>query len=51
VIKTHTDFEVELYHGAKGVDEWTAPRWKKEVSKYQVSADPEIISYLVACLS
>ncbi|KAK1669062.1 hypothetical protein QYE76_057221 [Lolium multiflorum] len=36
VIRTHTDFEVELYYGAKGVDEWTASRWKEEASKYQV---------------
>ncbi|CAM0884261.1 unnamed protein product [Alopecurus aequalis] len=36
VIKTHTDFEVEPYYGAKGVDEWTAPRWKEQVEKYQV---------------
>ena len=40
MIKTHTDFEVELYCGAKGVDQWTANRWKQQVSKYQVSADP-----------
>lgn len=36
VIKIHTDFEVENYHGAKGVDQWTAPRWQEQLSKYQV---------------
>ncbi|CAM0950731.1 unnamed protein product [Alopecurus aequalis] len=36
VIKTHTDFEVALYCGAKGVDQWTANRWKEQVSKDQV---------------
>nr|CDM85593.1 unnamed protein product [Triticum aestivum] len=36
VIKTHTDFEVELYCGASGVDHWTPQRWKEKVSKSQV---------------
>ncbi|VAH67440.1 unnamed protein product [Triticum turgidum subsp. durum] len=36
VIKTHTDFEVELYCGASGVDHWTPQRWKEKISKSQV---------------
>lgn len=36
VIKTHTDFDVELYCGASGVDHWTPQRWKEKVSKSQV---------------
>ncbi|XP_006645199.1 endoribonuclease Dicer homolog 3a isoform X3 [Oryza brachyantha] len=36
VIKIHTDLDVEQYHGAKGVDQWTGPRWQEQLSKYQV---------------
>lgn len=36
VIKVHTNLEVAYYVGAKGVDEWTAACWEKEVSAYQV---------------
>ncbi|PNT71107.1 hypothetical protein BRADI_2g23193v3 [Brachypodium distachyon] len=42
-IKTHTDFEVELCYGAKGVDPWTASAWQEKVSKYQVMVmTPEV---------
>jgi endoribonuclease Dicer len=27
---------VEQCHGAKGVDQWTGPRWQEQISKYQV---------------
>jgi endoribonuclease Dicer len=37
VIKTFTDFEVEHYHGAKGVDNWEAVNWQEELTKYQAS--------------
>ncbi|KAJ1286734.1 hypothetical protein BS78_03G374900 [Paspalum vaginatum] len=36
VIKSYTDFEVEHYHGAKGVDQWKAHSWLDQLSKYQV---------------
>ncbi|KAK3162796.1 hypothetical protein QOZ80_1BG0093880 [Eleusine coracana subsp. coracana] len=36
VIKSFTDFEVEHYHGAKGVDQWKAVNWQEEFSKYHV---------------
>ncbi|KAG2593731.1 hypothetical protein PVAP13_5NG012593 [Panicum virgatum] len=36
VIKSYTDFEVEHYHGAKGVDQWKAHRWEEQLSKFQV---------------
>jgi hypothetical protein len=28
---------VEQCHGAKGVDQWTGPRWQEQISKYQAS--------------
>ncbi|XP_008793257.2 endoribonuclease Dicer homolog 3a-like [Phoenix dactylifera] len=44
VIKIHTDFEVAHYFGAKGVDEWTAACWEKEVATYQVMVmTPQIL--------
>lgn len=36
VIKSYTDFEVEHYHGAKGVDQWKAYNWQEQLAKYQV---------------
>ncbi|XP_062207830.1 endoribonuclease Dicer homolog 3a isoform X2 [Phragmites australis] len=36
VIKSYTDFEVECYHGSKGVDQWKAQSWQEQLSKYQV---------------
>ncbi|PVH37629.1 hypothetical protein PAHAL_5G048900 [Panicum hallii] len=36
VIKSYTDFEVEHYHGAKGVDQWKAHSWQEQLAKYQV---------------
>ncbi|KAG2580124.1 hypothetical protein PVAP13_6NG318300 [Panicum virgatum] len=36
VIKRYTDFEVEHYHGAKGVDQWNAYSWQEQLAKYQV---------------
>ncbi|KAF3446126.1 hypothetical protein FNV43_RR11305 [Rhamnella rubrinervis] len=35
-IKTHTNFEVEEYYGAKGVDEWNVKRWEGEVKEHDV---------------
>ncbi|RCV28682.1 hypothetical protein SETIT_5G422300v2 [Setaria italica] len=35
VIKSYTDFEVEHYHGAKGVDQWKAYNWQEQLAKYQ----------------
>lgn len=37
VIRVHTDFEVEEYYGAKGVDEWDSQCWQKEINKNDVS--------------
>ncbi|KAF8664946.1 hypothetical protein HU200_054266 [Digitaria exilis] len=36
VIKSYTDFDVEYYHGAKGVDQWKAHSWQEQLAKYQV---------------
>ncbi|KAL9442076.1 hypothetical protein AB3S75_020560 [Citrus x aurantiifolia] len=36
VIRVHTDFEVEEYYGAKGVDEWDSQCWQKEINKNDV---------------
>lgn len=36
VIKDSTGFEVEEYYGAKGVDEWSAKSWEKEISEHDV---------------
>ncbi|XP_007012461.2 PREDICTED: endoribonuclease Dicer homolog 3 [Theobroma cacao] len=35
-IKLHTNLEVEQYYGAKGVDEWNAGCWKKEIKEHDV---------------
>jgi endoribonuclease Dicer len=37
VIKNYTDFAVEEYYGAKGVDEWNLMCWEKEINKHDVS--------------
>lgn len=37
VIKVNTDFEVEEYYGAKGVDEWDLQCWEKEINQNDVS--------------
>ncbi|KAK9273139.1 hypothetical protein L1049_017946 [Liquidambar formosana] len=36
LIKIHTNFGVEQYYGAKGVDEWNAKSWEKEVNEHDV---------------
>ncbi|KAK9131441.1 hypothetical protein Sjap_011928 [Stephania japonica] len=36
VIKVHTNFKVEQYYGAKGVDEWSAECWEREISEHEV---------------
>ncbi|KAK2965571.1 hypothetical protein RJ640_018737, partial [Escallonia rubra] len=36
VIKVNTDLEVGEYYGAKGVDEWDAKSWEKEISEHDV---------------
>jgi len=35
-IKNLTDFQVEEYYGAKGVDTWTLKTWEKEISTNDV---------------
>uniref|UniRef100_A0A5B7CE62 Uncharacterized protein n=1 Tax=Davidia involucrata TaxID=16924 RepID=A0A5B7CE62_DAVIN len=34
VIKVHTNLKVEEYYGAKGVDEWNAKCWEKEINEH-----------------
>ncbi|CAI0401304.1 unnamed protein product [Linum tenue] len=36
VIKDQTGFEVEVYYGAKGVDEWNLTQWQKEIDERDV---------------
>ncbi|KAL5988342.1 helicase, partial [Asimina triloba] len=36
VIKTHTDFKVAEYHKDKGVDNWNAQCWEKEIITQEV---------------
>ncbi|PSS19311.1 Endoribonuclease Dicer 3a like [Actinidia chinensis var. chinensis] len=36
VIKFHTDFRVEEYYGAKGVDEWKVDEWEKETNEHDI---------------
>ncbi|KAL7001833.1 hypothetical protein U1Q18_002981 [Sarracenia purpurea var. burkii] len=36
VIKVHTNLQVEEYYGAKGVDEWNAKCWEKEINEHDV---------------
>ncbi|KAF7840248.1 endoribonuclease Dicer-like protein 3a [Senna tora] len=36
IIKHHTNFEVEEYYGAKGVDTWNLKSWEKEISDHDV---------------
>ncbi|KAK4774624.1 hypothetical protein SAY86_009559 [Trapa natans] len=36
VIKENTGFQVGEYYGAKGVDEWRATHWMKELSEHDV---------------
>ncbi|KAK9099556.1 hypothetical protein Syun_026601 [Stephania yunnanensis] len=44
VIKVHTNFKVEQYYGAKGVDEWSAKCWEREISKHEVMVmTPQIL--------
>lgn len=37
VIKANTELQVEEYYGAKGVDDWNAKSWEKEVNENDVS--------------
>ena len=37
VLKVHTDLLVEEYYGAKGVDQWNANSWAKEINEHDVS--------------
>lgn len=37
VIRFHTHLKVEKYYGAKGVDDWNAECWEKEVNEHDVS--------------
>ncbi|GMP83972.1 hypothetical protein CsSME_00037691 [Camellia sinensis var. sinensis] len=37
VMKVHTNLRVEEYYGAKGVDEWNAKSWEKEINDHDVS--------------
>ncbi|XP_077233980.1 dicer-like 3 [Tasmannia lanceolata] len=44
VIKRHTDFKVEEYYGAKGIDEWNAKCWEKEIGTKEVMVmTPQIL--------
>ncbi|KAA8546198.1 hypothetical protein F0562_003063 [Nyssa sinensis] len=36
VMKIHTNLEVEEYYGAKGVDDWNAKCWEKEINEHDV---------------
>ncbi|KAL7196180.1 hypothetical protein ACSBR1_036234 [Camellia fascicularis] len=36
VMKVHTNLQVEEYYGAKGVDEWNAKSWEKEINDHDV---------------
>lgn len=36
VIKSHTNLRVDKYYGAKGVDEWSAEHWEKEITENDV---------------
>ncbi|KAG1355239.1 putative Endoribonuclease Dicer [Cocos nucifera] len=36
VIRDHTEFDVAEYYGAKGIGEWSAECWKKEVGNKDV---------------
>ncbi|XP_059641179.1 endoribonuclease Dicer homolog 3 [Cornus florida] len=36
VIKEHAELEVEEYYGAKGIDEWNASCWEKEINEHDV---------------
>ncbi|KAG8381903.1 hypothetical protein BUALT_Bualt05G0021200 [Buddleja alternifolia] len=35
-IKAHTTLNVEEYYGARGVDEWNAKTWEKEINEHDV---------------
>ncbi|KAJ0967078.1 hypothetical protein J5N97_023995 [Dioscorea zingiberensis] len=44
VIRDHTDFRIQEYYGAKGVDEWTAECWEKEIDTYEIMVmTPQIL--------
>ncbi|OVA04235.1 Ribonuclease III domain [Macleaya cordata] len=44
VIKIHTNFKVEEYYGAKGIDEWNAEHWEKEIRENEVMVmTPQIL--------
>lgn len=47
VIKSNTELKVEEYYGAKGVDEWTAEIWAKEINKHHVSCILLILFYVL----
>lgn len=50
VIRVHTDFEVEEYYGAKGVDEWDSQCWQKEINKNDVSLLCLIPRIIIICI-
>ncbi|XP_052209161.1 endoribonuclease Dicer homolog 3a isoform X2 [Diospyros lotus] len=44
VLKVHTDLLVEEYYGAKGVDQWNANSWAKEINEHDVMVmTPQIL--------
>ncbi|KAJ4951413.1 hypothetical protein NE237_028245 [Protea cynaroides] len=44
VIKIHTNLKVEEYYGSKGIDEWSADCWKKEIREQNVMVmTPQIL--------
>ncbi|KAH7690356.1 endoribonuclease Dicer protein [Dioscorea alata] len=44
VIKDYTDFRAREYYGSKGVDEWTAECWEKEIESCEIMVmTPQIL--------
>ncbi|KAL0327603.1 UNVERIFIED_CONTAM: Endoribonuclease Dicer3a [Sesamum angustifolium] len=53
-IKSHTELDVQEYYGARGVDEWSAKIWEKEINDHDVLVmTPQILldALRKACLS
>ncbi|KAL0297330.1 UNVERIFIED_CONTAM: Endoribonuclease Dicer3 [Sesamum radiatum] len=53
-IKSHTELDVQEYYGARGVDDWSAKIWEKEINDHDVLVmTPQILldALRKACLS
>ena len=37
VVRAYTNLHVGEYYGTKGIDEWNAKSWEKEISEHDVS--------------